>query len=204
MIKSSDNPCAQRRLFTTGLGLGLSVGAAALALRSAPVVAAPIAMDPAATAPEATAAQPERRLRLANAHTWEKLDIVYWADGEYIPEAMADINHLMRDHRANRSKAMDPKLIDQLHVLVSVLDTKERVHVLSGYRTPETNAALRKRSNGVAKYSLHMEAKAMDLNIPGISAKDIQTAAMSMKAGGVGYYGSSGFVHIDTGRVRAW
>jgi len=196
MIKFSDKPCTQRRLFATGL----SLSAAALALGSGPVAAA---ADRAAPI-RAAMTQPERRIRLANAHTWEKLDIVYWADGEYIPEAMADISHLMRDHRANRSKAMDPNLIDQLHVLVSVLDTKERVHVLSGYRTTETNAALRKRSSGVAKYSLHMEAKALDLNIPGFSAKDIQTAAMSMKAGGVGYYRSSGFVHIDTGRVRAW
>jgi len=191
-MNTEDNPCAQRRLFTTalGLGLGLGAGAAAMAMGTGSVSAA--------------MKLPERRIRLANAHTWEKLDIVYWADGDYIPEAMDEISHLMRDHRANRSKAMDAGLIDQLHVLVDALGTRERVHVLSGYRTPETNAALRKRSNGVAKYSLHMEAKAMDFNIPGITAKNIRNAAVAMKAGGVGYYASSGFVHIDTGRVRSW
>ncbi len=190
MIQSDQKHCAKRRLFTSGLGLSLCAGATGFSLASG------IA--------SATIAQPERRIRLANAHTWEKLDIVYWAEGNYIPEAMDEISHLMRDHRANRSKAMDVKLIDQLHLLVSTLGTKERVHVLSGYRTPETNAALRARSNGVAKYSLHMEARAMDLNIPGTRAKDIQKAAIAMQAGGVGYYGSSGFVHIDTGRVRNW
>lgn len=189
-MNSDDNPCAQRRLFTAGLSLGLGTAAAALSVGSRPVAAA---ME-----------LPERRIRLTNAHTWEKLDIIYWADGEYIPESMDEINHLMRDHRANRSKAMDVNLIDHLHVLVNALGTQEPVRVLSGYRTPETNAALRKRSNGVAKYSLHMEAKAMDFNIPGMSTKTVRDAAVAMKAGGVGYYASSGFVHIDTGRVRSW
>ena len=183
-ITALKNP--QRRLFTAGLGAG--IGALALG----------------ATAPAMALSLPERRLRLANAHTWEKLDIVYWADGDYIPEALAEISHLMRDHRANRSKAMDVKLIDQLYVLVSALETKERVHILSGYRTPETNAKLRKNSSGVAKFSLHMEARAMDINIPTISSKTIQKSAIAMKAGGVGYYPGSGFVHIDTGRVRSW
>lgn len=176
----------QRRLFTAGLGMGLG----ALACGSAPALALLEA--------------PERRLRLANAHTWEKLDIVYWADGEYIPESMAEINHLMRDHRANRAKAMDVDLIDQLFTLVSLLETKERVHILSGYRTPETNARLRKYSSGVAKYSLHMEARALDINIPTVRSKTIQRSAIAMKAGGVGYYPGPGFVHIDTGEVRSW
>ncbi len=183
-ITSLQSP--NRRLFNKGLGLGLGT----LALGASPLAAA--------------LKLPERRLRMANAHTWEKLDLVYWADGEYIPESMAEINHLMRDHRANRVKAIDVKLIDHLYILVSSLETEERVHVLSGYRTPETNAALRKRSNGVAKYSLHMEARAMDINIPGVPAKAIQQNAIAMKAGGVGYYANAGFVHIDTGNVRNW
>jgi len=182
----SDLQSPSRRLFSAGLSVGLG----ALAFGAAPVSAA--------------LSLPERRIRLANAHTWEKLDLVYWADGDYIPESMAEINHLMRDHRANRVKAIDVKLIDQLYILVSSLETQERVHILSGYRTPETNAALRRRSNGVAKYSLHMEARAMDINIPGVHPKDIHTNAMTMKAGGVGYYARSGFVHIDTGKVRSW
>ncbi len=192
-MKSAQSPLvdSHRRLFSAGLGIGLG------SLAAAPSVAV-------AEAAAMVSAQPERRLRLANAHTWEKLDLVYWAEGKYNPESMAEINHLMRDHRANRSKAMDVNLIDQLHALVTALDTKERVHVLSGYRTPETNARLRSRSKAVAKYSLHMDARAMDFNIPGKNAKTIHKAAMAMNAGGVGLYSRSGFVHIDTGRVRSW
>lgn len=147
---------------------------------------------------------PSRKLRLVNAHTWEKLDVTYWADGQYIDVSLQQIFHLMRDHRADESIVMDRQLLDDLHRLYALLDTKERIHILSGYRTPETNAKLRKRSNGVAKYSLHMEGRAVDISVPGRHAKDIRTAARSMKAGGVGYYASSGFVHIDTGKVRHW
>lgn len=180
---SLENP--RRRLFSAGVGVGLG----AFAFGSAPAMAL---------------SEPERRLRLTNAHTWEKLDIVYWADGDYISEALTEINFLMRDHRANRVKAMDVNLIDQLFQIVTSLETKERVHILSGYRTAETNAALRKASSGVAKYSLHMEARAMDINIPTVSSKIIQKSAIALKAGGVGYYPGPGFVHIDTGKVRNW
>lgn len=148
--------------------------------------------------------EPDRRLRLVNAHTWEKLDLVYWSHGEYIEKSLNEINMLMRDHRANEFIDMDKNLIDDLHTLYKLLDTDERIHILSGYRTKATNAKLRKRSNGVAKYSLHMEGKAVDISVPGRNAKQVREAALSMKAGGVGYYASSGFVHIDTGNVRTW
>jgi uncharacterized protein YcbK (DUF882 family) len=152
----------------------------------------------------ALASQPDRRLRLINDHTWEKLDIVYWTHGVYVDESLIAINKLMRDHRANVIKPMDIKLIDQLHRLQSQFDTAEQLHILSGYRTPATNAKLRKRSSGVAKFSLHMEARAADIYIPGIKARTLQKTALAMKSGGVGYYGRSGFVHVDTGRVRHW
>jgi len=147
---------------------------------------------------------PARRLRLVNAHTWEKLDVVYWADGHYIEVALQQINHLMRDHRADESTLMDRKLIDDLHHLYSLLDTDERIHILSGYRTAATNAKLRQRSNGVAKFSLHMEGRAADISVPGRTADHVRKVATGMQAGGVGYYASSGFVHIDTGRIRQW
>lgn len=147
---------------------------------------------------------PDRRLRLINGHTWEKLDVVYWTHGVYIDESLEQISYLMRDHRAGKQRPIDLQLLDDMHRLYNSLDTDERIHVLSGYRTPETNAKLRKRSKGVAKYSLHMEAKAADIHIPGVPTRTLQKAALAMKAGGVGYYGRSGFVHIDTGRVRMW
>ncbi len=168
------------------------------------VGAAATASNTFASALTAPIYAPDRKLRLINAHTWEKLDLVYWSAGEYIDESLDQINHLMRDHRANESIAMDVNLLDDLHKLYALLETKERVHILSGYRTQATNAKLRTRSNGVAKYSLHMEGRALDISVPGRNAKNVQQAAISLQSGGVGYYGSSGFVHIDTGNIRHW
>jgi uncharacterized protein YcbK (DUF882 family) len=147
---------------------------------------------------------PDRRLRLANAHTWEKLDIVYWSNGVYLDKSLDKIDFLMRDHRANQSRQMDIDLIDSMHALYMLSGSKERMHVLSGFRTAKTNAALRKRSSGVAKYSLHMEGRAVDINIPDVPTNDLRDIAVGMKTGGVGYYRKAGFVHIDTGNVRYW
>lgn len=149
-------------------------------------------------------AEPPRRLRLVNAHTWEKLDLVYWAENEYLQPSIDQLNHLLRDHRAGVSFDMDFKLFDYLHSLYKNLDTDQRVHILSGYRTPATNARLRKRSNGVAKNSLHMSGRALDINIPSIKTSHVQKTALKMQRGGVGYYAKAGFVHIDTGNFRHW
>ncbi len=146
----------------------------------------------------------ERRLRLVNRHTGERLDTAYVTRGMYIDESLESIAHLMRDHRANEERLMDPDLLDILFRVQQQLAVDAPLHVLSGYRTPGTNAALRKRSNGVARYSLHMEARAADIYVPGVKTRDLQAAALSLEAGGVGYYGKSGFVHVDTGRVRNW
>jgi len=149
--------------------------------------------------------KPEQRtLRMVNVHTWEKLDIVYYIDGMYIDESLQKIDYVMRDRRSGKTHRMDINLLDDLERLHSSFNTKERIHLLSGYRTPETNAKLRKRSKGVAKYSLHMEGRAADIYIPGIKTRHLQRAALDMRAGGVGFYKKSHFVHIDTGRVRHW
>lgn len=163
-----------------------------------------IASNSFASALTAPIFEPDRALKMVNAHTWEELDVVYWSQGSYIAESLDQINHLMRDHRANESMSMDVKLIDDLHYLYRLLGTHKRIHVLSAYRTKATNAKLRRRSRGVAKFSLHMEGRAVDISVPGRSAAEVRSAALSMKAGGVGYYASSGFVHIDTGAVRNW
>jgi len=146
----------------------------------------------------------KRSIRLLNDHTGERIDLVYWVNGTYIDENMAQVNHLLRDHRANSSHPIDPRLIDTLFHLQSTFEVSEPLHVLSGYRTPATNAALRRRSKGVAKYSLHMEGRAVDIYLPGVKTRDLQQAALAMHNGGVGYYRSSGFIHVDTGRVRHW
>ena len=145
-----------------------------------------------------------RRLHVVNAHTWEDLNVVYYTHGIHIDENIEQLNHLMRDRRANVARAMDTKLYDQLYMLTQVLGTNEPVHVLSGYRTPETNARLRRCSSGVAKYSLHMIGKAADIFFPGVSVKQLQGAALAMEAGGVGLYSKSNFVHVDTGQIRNW
>jgi len=145
-----------------------------------------------------------RRLRLVNAHTWEKLDVTYWMEGVYLDSALNKIDHLMRDHRANEATQIDLNLLDYMHALYKLTGTDERLHVLSGYRTAKTNAALRARSSGVAKYSLHMEGRAVDLNIPTVPTNQLREMAISLQSGGVGYYAKSGFVHIDTGNVRYW
>ncbi|NND90741.1 MAG: DUF882 domain-containing protein [Granulosicoccus sp.] len=145
-----------------------------------------------------------RRLHLVNAHTWDDLDVVYYTHGIYIDENIEQLNHLMRDRRANVATTMDNTLYDQLLCLQLAVGSSEPVHVLSGYRTPETNAKLRRRSPGVAKYSLHMEGRAADIYIPGVPVTQLQKAALDMQAGGVGLYSKSSFVHIDTGDVRHW
>jgi len=148
---------------------------------------------------------PKRRsIRLVNAHTWEDLDIVYRTRGVLIDESLDAISHLMRDHRQDKSIPIDPALVDELYMVHASLGTDQPLHILSGYRTPETNARLRKRMGHVAKYSLHMEGKAADIYVPGVKTLALQQAALALEIGGVGYYSKSGFVHVDTGRVRHW
>ncbi|MFC0253675.1 DUF882 domain-containing protein [Massilia consociata] len=172
-------------------------------LKSSLLLAAPTLAVPAL----AKTAQPdsgERVLRLYNTHTGEKIKSVFWAEGEFIPDAMKDINKVLRDHRTNKVAQMDPELLLLLTQLNDKLDNNRELHIISGYRSPESNAKLHAASGGVARRSLHMDAKAIDIRIPGKDLKMLQRAAMSLKGGGVGYYASSQFVHMDTGRVRYW
>lgn len=143
-------------------------------------------------------------LRLHNLHTEEKLTLSYFEQGSYVTEALQNINYLLRDHRTGDVYAMDPLLLDLLYDLKSLLATERPIQVISGYRSPKTNATLHNKSKSVAIKSLHMQGKAIDIRIEGISVNDIRSAAISLARGGVGYYPHSGFVHIDTGRVRAW
>jgi len=143
-------------------------------------------------------------LSLHNLHTEEKIALSYFENGEYVAEALRDISYLLRDFRTGGILAMDPRLIDLLYDLKGVLDTDRPFQVISGYRSPKTNASLRKSGSGVAKASFHMQGKAVDIRIEGIDSKVIRSAAMSLGRGGVGHYPNSNFVHIDTGRVRSW
>jgi len=158
----------------------------------------------AAAAPQLLhASAPERALSLYNLHTTEKLKVVYWADGDYVPESLTAINRLLRDHRSGTVHEIDRRLLDLLSQLRSKLDSTETFQIISGYRSPQTNAMLRGHSKGVASRSLHMDGMAADITLPGRSLELIKKAAISMKSGGVGYYPSQ-FVHVDVGRVRTW
>ena len=172
-------------------------------LKSSLLLAAPSLSIPA-LAKTAQPASGERVLRLYNTHTGEKLKTTFWAEGEFIPDAMKDINKVLRDHRNNKVAQMDPELLLLLTQLNDRLDNNRELHIISGYRSPESNAKLHAASGGVAKRSLHMDAKAIDIRLPGKDLKMLHKAAMSLKGGGVGYYASSQFVHMDTGRVRYW
>ena len=146
----------------------------------------------------------ERTLHVYNIHTGEMEAATFWADGRYVEEGLQALDILVRDHRANQAIAMEADLYQHMYKLQQMFGNKQPLHIISGYRAPETNNNLRQVSNGVAKHSLHMEGRAMDIRIPGVAHSDLHKAALQLRNGGVGYYPKSGFVHIDTGRVRNW
>jgi uncharacterized protein YcbK (DUF882 family) len=146
----------------------------------------------------------EKTLALYNAHTGESLKAVYWERGKYLPDALADINHLLRDFRTGDVHRIEPSLLDLLCSLRHRMGTSKTFHVVSGYRSPATNEWLRMQSPGVAKHSLHMAGEAADIRLPGYDLRRLHRAALSLRGGGVGYYPSSDFLHVDVGRVRTW
>lgn len=166
-----------RRQFL-GLGLGLALGQPALALDR------------------------ERDLFLLNLHTGERLHTTYWAGGDYVGEAVAAISHVLRDHRTGEVMPIDLRLLDLLHLLLGSLDTRTEIEIISGYRSPASNAQLSAQSDGVSKRSLHMQGMAVDIAIPGLDTATVRDAARALRAGGVGHYPD--FVHLDVGRVRYW
>ena len=147
----------------------------------------------------------ERSLSLLNTHTGERLkEVVYWEQGNYIHDALENLNHVLRDHRTNEIHPIDPMTLDLMAAISRKVDAKQPFEIISGYRSPQTNRSLRGNSKGVAKNSYHMQGKAVDLRLPGVPLKKVRKAALELRMGGVGYYSKSGFVHIDSGRVRSW
>ncbi len=146
-----------------------------------------------------------RVLAMNNLHTGEALESCYFDGKSYVNQELARLDNLCRDFRRNEVHPMDKILFDQLSQIQNLIGTKNEIQIISGYRSPATNEALRaKSSGGVAKKSFHMLGKAIDFRIEGIKLSQVREAALSMKAGGVGYYPKSQFVHIDTGPVRSW
>lgn len=149
-------------------------------------------------------AKPARFLAFDNLHTGETTKLIYWEKGRYIKGALAEINHILRDHRNNEVARIDTALLDQLFVLHSKLGSRAPFQVISGYRSPASNAAMHANSGGVAKHSMHIEGKAIDIRLQDAQLIHVRNAALAMNSGGVGYYPQSQFVHVDTGRVRHW
>ncbi|MBK1613546.1 twin-arginine translocation pathway signal protein [Rubrivivax gelatinosus] len=160
----------------------------------------------AATRPALAALPGPRALALHHTHTGEALDLVYAVDTQFVPAALGTLNQFLRDHYTGSVGVIDPQLFELLHRVRSLLGTESAAYeVISGYRCPETNDRLRgTRGGGVARHSLHMEGRAIDVRLPGVPLKELRDAALALKAGGVGYYEAERFVHVDTGRVRSW
>lgn len=145
-----------------------------------------------------------RRIAMYSGRTGESINTIYWIEGEYIKEALKEINHFWRDWRTDQVIGVDTRTIDITAAAHSLLDVNEPYMLLSGYRSPQTNAMLRSRSRGVAKNSLHMKGQAADLRLKSRSVHQVYKAASACKAGGVGKYSGSNFVHMDCGVVRTW
>ena len=145
-----------------------------------------------------------RNLSFRHLHTNEKLSIEYFSDNQYQHESLNKLNYLLRDFRSSEVYQIDPKLFDLLYTIKLVTGSKGHFEIISGYRSPNTNNMLRSKSNGVAKRSLHMQGKAVDIRLTDVSTDSVRRAAIALKVGGVGYYKRSNFVHLDTGRFRTW
>jgi uncharacterized protein YcbK (DUF882 family) len=145
-----------------------------------------------------------KSLAFYNTHTRESLSTTYSRWGQLLPSALREIDHILRDHRTGEIKEIDVRLLDLLHRLAHEVGCSQPFHVISGYRSKRTNDYLRQRSGGVASGSLHMSGQAIDIRLPGCCLRDLRQAALSLKAGGVGYYPRPDFVHLDIGRVRCW
>lgn len=186
--ESGDLPLQTTSLLTRRRVLGTAVVASAVAfIRPVPAIS---------FAP--------RSVSLYNTHTGEWVRTVYWADGHYIREAVRDINWVLRDHHSNEVRPMNAGVLDVLGMLRHRLESHDPFLVVSGYRSPSTNAWLREHSSGVASNSYHIKGMAIDLRSEGRDLSQVHRAALSLRCGGVGYYPRSDFVHVDCGPVRCW
>ena len=167
-------------------------------------VSGALSLSPAIGWAAAMAGQETRRVTLKNIHTDETLDAVYWERGAYIPEVLVEVNRVLRDYRTGDVHRIDPDVIDLLGSISTKLDNRTPFQVISGYRSPHTNAQMRERSSGVARKSLHMEGMAIDVSLEDVDLRHLHAAALDVGRGGVGLYPKSNFVHVDVGPVRRW
>ena len=179
----------------------------ALLLVSAPGGARPQSRTAAPETPKESRSQDgqDHVLRLYNTHTGERMEIAYRRGDQYISGALAKLDYFLRDHRTGDVRRFDPRLYDILYDLTASIGRPDgEIDIVCGYRTSTTNESLRAHTTGVAKNSLHIQAEAIDLRMPGIDTLKLRQAALALRRGGVGYYPHSDFIHVDTGRVRQW
>jgi len=176
---------SRRRLLTAG-AVAVAAPLLVFSRRSAASVASP------------------RTLAFRHTHTGESLSIAFAQGERYVAEALERVNWLLRDFRNGAVQPIDPQLLEQLHAVARLTGSSAPFEVISGYRSPATNEALHRKSRGVATKSLHLEGRAIDVRLPDVPLEDLRDAALSLRAGGVGFYAESRFVHLDTGRVRRW
>lgn len=184
---------APTRLSRRGFLRGLLAGGSAVFAHGLP-----------GTALASTLSVPDRSISLLNTHTGEELTTEFFRGGSYCDGSLTALNALLRDYRTGDIASIDPRLFDLLHEIARLADREPKFEVISGYRSPQTNAMLNALSKGVARHSLHMEGRAIDIRLAGYRTDRLRDLALSMQSGGVGYYRKSDFVHVDTGRVRAW
>jgi len=185
---TSTSRTSSRRTFLRmigGLTAGLAVSSSALAKLPSPKSA-------------------QRKMSFYHLHTGESLEASTYANGDFSVQSLRELNHLLRDHRTDEVIDIDTQLLSLLGDLQQLLGTSKPFHIISGYRSPKTNNMLSQNSTGVAKKSLHMQGKAIDIRIPGVDIKHLHKGALALKSGGVGLYSRSDFVHLDVGRVRYW
>jgi len=188
-LPEDEHICAQRRRLLRGMVGGVAA------------LAAPGLANAARVVPSK-----QRSLSFVHTHTGEEVSLVYKVGERFLPRSMASIAHLMRDFRSGDVHPIDPQLLDVLWKVQHNLKNSNPFEIISAYRSPKTNMMLRNRSthSGVAEKSMHLTGQAIDIRLPGSALSDVRDAAKELKRGGVGYYSGSDFVHVDTGRVRAW
>ncbi len=184
---TSTSPVTRRRFLAAASGMA--------ALGGFPAIVRAITLD----------TQAQRALAMHHTHTREQIARTYAVGQRYLPEALSDLNYFLRDHYSGSVGQIDPQLYDIMHAVRVALRARAPYQIISGYRAPQTNEFLRTtRGGGVARRSLHMDGKAVDVRIPGVPLKELRDVALELKMGGVGYYPGSNFVHLDTGAVRSW
>jgi uncharacterized protein YcbK (DUF882 family) len=205
LLYGSDSSKPTRRRVLAGIA-GLVAGSVAMSSRglAAPLTLAGVEAGPEAAEEVASHSASDRRIALRSLNTGERVDVTYWQGGQYVPEALAQLDSFMRDWRNDEVGRMDPKLFDMLWAIGLAIGEDPEFTVLCGFRSQATSAMLRARGSGVARDSMHLHGRAADITMPGASLQTLCDTAKALHCGGVGYYPRSNFVHVDTGEFRTW